>query len=139
MIQLNVTGVDNFDWANGNRPDHKPPQGIQQAVLGPGYSTLAPRLEHNMNASTNPFNVEFRGTKPRNATLANIRLAICAIGWIPDVEDGEWVTGTDDFCKNGGTKDYSQAGDYILRITIPYVPVCNSSTGWTPLHRCRMA
>jgi len=122
-IQLHVGGVDNFDWANGNRPDHRPPQGIQQAVLGPGYSVLARNLEPNYKAHSHPFNVEFIGTKPRNAVLGAIRLTISTIGAKADNQaNGEHVTCVVDFCVNGGSKDYPQAGDYILRIKIPYVP-----------------
>lgn len=118
-VQLHVGGVNNFDWANGNRPDHIPPQGINKAVLAPGMSTLAPQLDVNTSAAGTPFNVEFIGTKPRNAVLGQIRLDVCVVGWQTDNQsNGERITGVAAGCKVG-TTDYPQAGDYILRVVMP--------------------
>ena len=119
-LQLHVGGVNNFDWANGNRPDHIPPQGINKAVLGPGMSTLAPRLDVNTSAAGTPFNVHFISSKRGEPELGQIRLGVCIVGYgFENQENGERVTGVAAGCNKVGTTDYPQAGDYILRVVMP--------------------
>lgn len=119
-VQVRVTGVNNYDWENDNRPDHIPPQGINKAVLAPGGSTLAPRLDRSATALSHPFNVDIIGSNPRNTSIAGIRLDVCLGGWTSNGEErgGEGIVAVENNC-TAGTRDFPQAGDYILRVVNP--------------------
>ncbi|MFM9019302.1 MAG: hypothetical protein ACKORG_07650 [Actinomycetota bacterium] len=128
LLQLKVTGVDNYDWANDNRPDHEPPQGINKVILPVGGSVLAARLDHNMNAKIEPpFNVEFNILNLDRTTVAGIRLAICSLEKPP-----RSATGVQGAC-NVGQRDYPQAGDYVLRVAVPEDPKWGGPGGPTVL------
>jgi len=108
-LQLEVTGVDNYDWANDNRPDHEPPQGINKVILPVGGSVLAPRLVKNAFALRAPFNVEFHTLDISRTAVAGIRLKVQRLGVdYTCVEDDCYL----------GQRDYPQEGDYILRMVV---------------------
>jgi len=115
MIQLRVTGVDNYDWGSSKRPDNRQPQGFQYAFINANDSVLAPHLDVNTNASSAPFNVQFITSSP-TAPIAEIRLnAMCIVNYNAV---RFFIVGRDDSqCKHSQTQllDVPQ-GEYTLRL-----------------------
>ena len=116
-VQVQVDGIDNFDWANGNRPDHHQPEGVQQAVLAPGRSVLARQLDPNPNATRSPFNLHLDGSNRAEPELGVVRLlANCPYG---APVDRFTVVGVDGRCRTPSVIT-PQTGDYTIRVVIPH-------------------
>jgi len=122
-MQLRVTGVDNFDWANGNRPDHRQPQGFQYADVLENNSVLAPQLDINPMANSAPFNVQFFTSSP-TTPIAEIRLdRWCGMAG----SDGRYrIAGRDEAGSQCSMSTASvkfldsPQGEYTLRLQNPY-------------------
>jgi len=122
-MQLRVTGVDNFDWANGNRPDHRQPQGFQYADVLENNSVLAPQLDINPNAKSAPFNVQFFTSSP-TTPIAEIRLErYCSMpgsGGNYEIVGYQASTGTCWRSTRGEKSLDFPRGKYTLRLQTPY-------------------